>query len=275
MRQYDRGDDFFGWFLGERMTYTSAYFEQPAWSIEQAQDRSIEHVLHKLQLAPGERVLDVGCGWGTLALRAAQHSGVDVTGVTLSENQARAANARIAAAGLSRRCRVVCQDYRDIATSKFDKIVCLEMVEHVGARNLAGFYAKLRELLSDRGLFVLQWTGQRRRPKSEDLIFGLFMEMHIAPGADAGLCPSAMLRHLEDASFHVENVENMSAHYVSTIERWCESWTQNRAAVVARHGEREFRIWYLFLAWASVLLEQGGAACLQVLLRASPAVKGK
>jgi len=167
--QYDRGDDFFEWFLGERMTYTTAYFESRDASLEQAQDASIEHVLNKLALRPGDRVLDIGCGWGTLVMRAAARAGVDVTGVTISQNQARFACERIAAAGLSRSCRVLCQDYRDIPRQRFDKIVCLEMVEHVGIRNLRGFYDKVRDLPGRPRpvLAAVDWaeaTTGRRRP---------------------------------------------------------------------------------------------------------------
>jgi cyclopropane fatty-acyl-phospholipid synthase-like methyltransferase len=263
---YDRGNDFFGWFLGERMVYTSGFFENPNQSVEQAQDNKMDLVCRKLQLRPGERLLDIGCGWGTLARHAAEHYGVDSTGVTIAERQTELANKRIQQAGLSNRSRVLCMDYRDIPPQKFDKIVSLEMVEHVGVKNLVSFYERVRDLLTDEGLFLLQWTGLRRGLRPEDLIWGLFMNKYIFPGADASLCPSAMLKAMEKAGWETHSVENISIHYAWTIKKWHDNWLSNKASVVAAYGERWFRIWHFFLAWSTIIAEQGNAACFQVVL---------
>jgi sphingolipid C9-methyltransferase len=264
---YDRGNDFFEWFLGPRMVYTSAYFQDPEESVEEAQDHKLKRVCEKLQLEPGQRLLDIGCGWGTLALYAAEHYGVDATGVTISKRQAEYGNARIQKAGLAGRARILCQDYRDIARpAQFDKIVSLEMVEHVGVRNLGAFYALVHQLLADDGLFVLQWTGLRRGFRPEDLVWIMFMGKYIFPGADASLCPSAMLKPLEKAGWELHDAENLSTHYGYTIRRWHEHWLRNRALVVEKYGERWFRIWHMFLAWSSSIAAQGNAACFQVVL---------
>ncbi len=264
---YDRGNDFFGWFLGPRMVYTSGYFKHPEESVEQAQDNKLERVCQKLQLKPGERLLDIGCGWGTLALYAAQNYGVDATGVTISERQAEFANARIAKAGLSHRARVLCKDYRDISEGEsFDKIVSLEMVEHVGVKNLRSFYERVYRLSKDQGLFVLQWTGLRRGFRAEDLIWIMFMGKYIFPGADASLCPSAMLKPLEKAGWELNSVENVSIHYSLTIRRWHEHWLSNKSNVIAQYGDRWFRIWHMFLAWSASIATQGNAACFQLVL---------
>jgi cyclopropane fatty-acyl-phospholipid synthase-like methyltransferase len=263
---YDRGNDFFGWFLGERMVYTSAFFETPGQTLEQAQDNKLNLLCRKLQLQPGDRLLDIGCGWGTLIRHAAEHYGADATGVTIAERQTELGNERIRNRGLQDRARVVCQDYRDIPKGKFDKIVSLEMVEHVGVKNLLSFYKQVRELLADDGIFLLQWTGLRRGLRPEDLIWGLFMNKYIFPGADASLCPSRMLAAMEKAGFETHSVENVTIHYSWTIERWRQNWLSNREAVVARYGERWFRIWNFFLAWSVVIAEQGNAACFQVVL---------
>jgi len=264
---YDRGNDFFEWFLGPRMVYTSGFFRDQSESVEQAQDNKLQRVCEKLQLKPGERLLDIGCGWGTLALYAAKHYGVDVTGVTIAERQAEYANARIAEAGLSQRARVLCKDYRDTPRAvPFDKVVSLEMVEHVGVKNLRSFYELVRDLTVDEGLFVLQWTGLRRGFRPEDLIWGMFMNKYIFPGADASLCPSAMLKPLEKAGWEMHSAENLSIHYSWTIRRWHEHWLSNKDKVVAKYGERWFRIWHLFLAWSSSIAEQGTAACFQLVL---------
>jgi cyclopropane fatty-acyl-phospholipid synthase-like methyltransferase len=264
---YDRGNDFFGWFLGPRMIYTSAFFKDPSESVEQAQDHKLERVCGKLQLEPGDRLLDIGCGWGTLALYAAKRYGVDATGVTISRRQAEYGNARIAEAGLAHRARILCHDYRDIRTSQpFDKIVSLEMVEHVGVKNLRSFYALVRQLLRDQGLFVLQWTGLRRGFRPEDLVWIMFMGKYIFPGADASLCPSAMLKPIEKSGWEMHSAENVSIHYSWTIRRWHEHWLSNRERVVAQYGERWFRIWNMFLAWSASIAMQGNAACFQLVL---------
>jgi cyclopropane fatty-acyl-phospholipid synthase-like methyltransferase len=263
---YDRGNDFFGWFLGERMVYTSGYFEHPGQSLEVSQDNKMHLVCKKLQLKPGERLLDIGCGWGTLTLFASKNYGVDATGVTIAERQTEFGNGRIANAGLSQRARILCKDYRDIPRQKFDKISSLEMVEHVGVKNLVSFYEQVRDLLVDDGLFLLQWTGLRRGLRPEDLIWGLFMNKYIFPGADASLPPSSMLKAMEKGGFEMNSVENISIHYAWTIKRWHDNWLSNKDAVVAAYGERWFRIWHFFLAWSTIIAEQGNAACFQVVL---------
>jgi cyclopropane fatty-acyl-phospholipid synthase-like methyltransferase len=263
---YDRGNDFFGWFLGERMVYTSGFFEHRGQSLEQAQDNKLNLVCRKLGVEPGERFLDIGCGWGTLTRHAAQHYGADATGVTIAERQTEFGTERIKNAGLSERARILCCDYRDIPKQRFNKIASLEMVEHVGVKNLVPFYELVRDLLEDDGLFLLQWTGLRRGLRPEDLIWGLFMNKYVFPGADASLCPSAMLKAMEKAGWETHSVENISIHYGFTIKKWHDNWLSNRDAVIAAYGERWFRIWHFFLAWSVLIAEQGNAACFQVVL---------
>jgi sphingolipid C9-methyltransferase len=263
---YDRGNDFFGWFLGERMVYTSGFFESRADSLEQAQDNKMNLVCRKLGLQKGERLLDIGCGWGTLTRHAAVHYGVDATGVTIAERQTEFGNGRIQQAGVAERARILCCDYRDIPKQRFNKISSLEMVEHVGVKNLVAFYELVRDLLEDDGLFLLQWTGLRRGLRPEDLIWGLFMNKYVFPGADASLCPSAMLKAMEKAGWETHSVENISIHYGFTIKRWHDNWIANRAAVTAAYGDRWYRIWHFFLAWSMIIAEQGNAACFQVVL---------
>ena len=263
---YDRGDDFFGWFLGDRMVYTSGFFTNPAETLEQAQDNKLNLVCQKLQLQPGERMLDIGCGWGTLACHAAKNYGVDATGVTIAKNQAAFGNGRAKDWGVEDRARILCTDYRDIPEGKYDKISSLEMVEHVGVKNLKSFYEQIGDLLTDDGLFLLQWTGLRRGLRPEDLIWGLFMNKYIFPGADASLCPSAMLASMEKAGWETHSVENITFHYSWTIKRWHDNWLSNQDAVRAAYGDRWFRIWHLFLAWSTIIGEQGNAGCFQVVL---------
>ena len=263
---YDRGNDFFGWFLGERMVYTSGFFLNPGETLEQAQDNKMNLVCQKLQLEPGERLLDIGCGWGTLTAHSAKYYGTDSTGVTISKNQAEFGNDRVREWGVADRARILCKDYRDIPETKFDKIVSLEMVEHVGVKNLGSFYSQVGDLLTDEGLFLLQWTGLRRGLRPEDLIWGLFMAKYIFPGADASLCPAPMIKEMEKAGWETHSVENISHHYSWTIKRWHDNWLSNQNEVRAKYGERWFRIWHFFLAWSVIVAEQGNAACFQVVL---------
>jgi cyclopropane fatty-acyl-phospholipid synthase-like methyltransferase len=224
----------------------------------------------------GESLLDIGCGWGTFVARAARNFGVRVHGVTLSAEQVSFGNRRIGEYGVSERAVTVVRDYRDVG-GRYDKIVSLEMVEHVGVKNLPRFFAKVYDLLADDGIFALQWTGIRRlyRPQNplsaltlapEDLVWALFMNRYVFPGADASLPLSSMLRAAEDAGFEVEDVERMSAHYVLTLRAWRERWIHNREHVIAAYGERWYRLWSFFLYWAALMGEEGAGFTYQVLL---------
>jgi cyclopropane fatty-acyl-phospholipid synthase-like methyltransferase len=271
---YDRGDDFFEAFLGERMVYTSAFFRDEHDSLEQAQDNKMDLVCRKLQVKPDQEMLDIGCGWGTLALHAAKTWGAKTTGITISKNQTAFGNERIAKAGMSDRARIECLDYRDIPRRQFDRISSLEMVEHVGVKNFPKFCKLVYDLLKDDGLFLLQWTGLRRggglgvpviglRP--EDLIWGLFMSKYIFPGADASLPLSDVVRGLENVGFEINSAENVSIHYAITIKRWHDNWQKHHDAIVKAYGERWYRLWHLFLGWSWRIGAQGNAACFQVV----------
>ena len=273
---YDRGNDFFAWFLGESMVYTAAWFEAESVPLDQAQYAKIARAAGKLRLTPGERLLDVGCGWGTFVAQAARDYGVNARGVTLAKEQVAFGTQRISDYGVSERARVEVRDYRNIS-GRFDKIVSLEMVEHVGIKNLPLYFRKVHELLQDDGLFVVQWTGIRnlyspRNPLSalslrpEDLFWGLFMNRYIFAGADASLPLSGMLRAAEDAGFETADVERMSSHYVLTLRAWRDLWVRNRAAVTDAYGERWYRLWVFFLYWSALIGEQGSAMTYQVLL---------
>lgn len=263
---YDRGNDFFESFLGERMAYTCAHFTKSDESLESAQETKLARICERLQLQPGLRLLDIGSGWGSLISHAAEHYAVDATGVSLAEKETAHANAVLAERGLSERARAVCSDYRDIEGERFDRIACLDMVEHVGVKNLTSFFERQFELLEDDGLFLLQWTGLRRGLHPEDLIWGLFMNKYIFPGADASVPPAAMLKATEKAGFECQLLENLSPHYVLTIRAWEANWNRNQEHIVATYGERWFRIWNFFLAWSSLVAEQGSAACFQLVL---------
>ncbi len=269
-QHYDRGNDFFGWFLGPRMVYTSGFFLSPDDSLEQAQDQKIKLVCEKLQLKKDERYLDIGCGWGTLVARAARDFGVDATGVTIAEKGAEFAGKQIEEHGVADRARILTIDYRDIPRRTYDKISCLEMAEHVGVRRFQTFMRQVYDLLADDGLFYLQIAGLRARKGAlgfqlEDLVWGLFMNKYIFPGADASMPLSFVVKHMEEAGFEVHSVENVGIHYSITIDRWYDNWMRNRAEVVKTYGEWWFRLWQVFLGWSVAIAAQGASTCFQIV----------
>ena len=263
---YDRGNDFFEWFLGDTMVYTSAFYETEDDTLEEAQRNKMDLVCRKLQLEPGDKFLDIGCGWGTLVKYAAEHYDVEALGVTLAEEQTEFANQRIADAGLSDQAEVRCLDYRELPREDFDKIASLEMVEHVGVKNLSNYYEGVYDLLTEDGLFYLQWTGLRNDMRREDLIWGLFMNKYVFPGADASLSLWPMARQMERANFEVHSIENVTNHYGMTLKHWHDNWRENKEQILATYGERWYRIWNFFLAWSVIVARQGNAACFQVVM---------
>jgi len=262
----DRGDDFFRAFLGERLAFTCAHFDTPADSLDNASEQMSARICDKIGLRANHRVLEVGCGWGAFLGHVAASRGAEGFGTTLSRAQELHANRRFAELGVERQARAAMVDYRDLPPGSYDRIVCLEAVERVGVKNLKGFFEKLREHLADDGLLLLQWTGLRRSLQPEDLMWGLFMNKHIFPGADAGLPLSSMLKVAEKSGWEVQGVENISRHYGQTLRVWRANWEGHRARVVAEHGERWFRVWQFFLAWSQIVAEQGSAACFQAVM---------
>ncbi len=271
---YDRGNDFFEAFLGERMVYTSGFFRDDKETLEQAQDNKMDLVCRKLMVRPGDEMLDIGCGWGTLAMHAAKNYGAKSTGITLSKNQTAFGNARITKNGLADKAHIECLDYREIRSHKYDRISSLEMVEHVGIKNLSKYFGLVYDLLKDDGIFLLQFAGLRRggpegvKPigmRAEDMIWGLFMNKYIFPGADASLPLSEMVKSMEKAGFDIHSAENVSVHYALTIKRWHDNWIKNHDAILRAYGERWYRLWHLFLAWSWRIGMQGNAACFQIV----------
>jgi cyclopropane fatty-acyl-phospholipid synthase-like methyltransferase len=271
---YDRGDDFFAAFLGETMIYSCAFFDDPAESLEQGQRNKMDRICRTLRVRSGDELLDIGCGWGTVALHCAKHFGARATGVTLAAEGAAFGNARIAREGLETRARIECRDYRDLPPRKYERIVSLEMVEHVGIKNLRPYFEIVRDRLTDDGLFLLQWCAVRgscpegvpplgMRP--EDMIWGLFMNENIFPGADASVPLGKMIHVMEKAGLEVQSVENVSVHYVLTLKKWHDNWQRNRDAVLRSYGERWYRLWHLFLGWSWRIGLQGTSVCYQVL----------
>lgn len=272
---YDRGDDFYTWFLGPRMIYTSGVIGDITReeSLEEMQDNKLRIVADKIQLKEGEEVLDLGCGWGTWATYASSQYGAGVTGVTLGKNQTKWGTSLLEKYGItSKQSRIACVDYRDSPKSQkpnglYDKITCLEMAEHVGIRRLTTFFEQVHDSLEDDGLFFLQYAGLRKSWQYEDLVWGLFMNKYIFPGADASTPLTFVVSCLESAGFEVVSVDNIGVHYSATLWRWYRNWMGNKDKVVNKYGIKWFRIWEYFLASATQISRQGSATCYQFVLR--------
>lgn len=272
---YDRGNDFYEAFLGPMMVYTSGIINKPdeRETLEELQENKLKLILNKINLKSTDKLLDIGCGWGTLACYAAKNFGVDATGVTIAREQTEHGMDRANKWKVQDKVKILCCDYRDIPRphepngTKFDKITCLEMAEHVGIRKFNRFLNQVSELLTDDGVFYLQIAGLRRPWQYEDLIWGLFMNKYVFPGADAS-CPLAwVVSQLEYAGFEVQSVDTIGVHYSATIERWYQNWLkpENRAMVVEKYGEKAWRTWEMFLAWSTIISRQGSATCYQIV----------
>jgi cyclopropane fatty-acyl-phospholipid synthase-like methyltransferase len=263
---YNRGNDFYHWFLGDTMVYTSGIFRDPSESLETAQERKLELVCQYVQMQPGDQHLDIGCGWGPLITHAAQHHGTFSTGITLAQEQADWARARAARAGVSDRVHVIVDDYRNLPAKKYDKITCLEMAEHVGIKNFQKFLLQVRSMLKEDGIFYLQIAGLRRAWQFEDFVWGLFMAKYIFPGADASCPLGFVVTQAERAGFEVHRVENTGTHYAVTIAKWYQNWKRNEAAIVAKYGQRWYRLWLMFLGWSVLIGGQGSSALFMITM---------
>ena len=244
---YDRGDDFYSWFLGPRMIYTSGIISdiKKEESLEQLQDNKVAIVCQKVDLQRGEKMLDIGCGWGTLAKYASTEYGAEVTGITLGRNQTAWGNNALRKAKIEEsQSRILCMDYRDIPVPEggYKKITCLEMAEHVGVRHLSSFFTQVHDMLDDDGVFFLQIAGLRKFWQYEDLIWGLFMNKYIFPGADASTPLGFVTDKLEGAGFEVKSIDNVGVHYSATLWRWYRNWIANKDKVVGKYGNRWFRV---------------------------------
>lgn len=272
---YDRGDDFYTWFLGSRMVYTSGVISDitKEESLEQLQDNKLKVVCDKIDLKEGETLLDLGCGWGSLATYASKVYGAKVTGITLGKNQTKWGNEKLKLQGISKeQSEILCLDYRDTPNARFNdgkynKITCLEMAEHVGVRKFGQFLRQVYDMLDDDGIFFLQYAGLRKSWQYEDLIWGLFMNKYIFPGADASTPLDFVTSKLEANGFETVSIDNIGVHYSATLWRWYRNWMDNKDKVVNKYGIRWFRIWEYFLASSTIISRQGSATCYQIVLR--------
>ncbi len=276
---YDVGNEFYALWLDRFMQYSCAYFPTGTEDLDTAQECKLEHICRKLRLQPGERLLDIGCGWGGLARYAAEKFGAQVVGVTLSEKQAAYANALIARTGLADRVAVRLQDYRDLREEPFDKLVSVGMFEHVGRSQLPEYFAQAYRLLKPGGLFlnhgIAYWPGiQHGQPKLNGPAKWLaqrllgsqsFSQSYIFPDGELEAVSEVNLL-AEQTGFEVRDVENLREHYARTLRHWVKRLEDHRPEAVQLADEVTYRTWRLYMAASAYGFEAGSINVNQSLL---------
>jgi cyclopropane-fatty-acyl-phospholipid synthase len=261
---YDVSNDFYALWLDQRMVYSCAYFETADEDLDTGQERKLDYLCRKLRLVPGERLLDIGCGWGGLVIHAAQRYGVQALGITLSQNQATLANERIARFGLQNRCRVEIRDYRDMSDiSGFDKIVSVGMFEHVGESRLPLYFGHTWQLLRPGGVFLNHGIALRAIDRRQAV--PTFIGRYVFP--DSELVPvNTALRYAEQASFEVRDVESLREHYALTLRHWARRLELHQDQALQAVDQPTFRVWRLFMHGSAYFFTSGLLNLYQALL---------
>src|SRR6266550_4499166 len=263
---YDVSSDFYRLWLDRQMVYSCAYFQAPNDDLDTAQQRKLDYLCRKLRLRAGQRLLDIGCGWGALVLHAAKHFGVRAEGINLSEPQLDWGRERIAEAGLANDAMIELRDYREIAANgcdPYDAIVSVGMAEHVGRERLPDYFAAVYRALKPGGVFLNQAIGEGivPRPNNRD---GSFIEQYVFPDGDIPPLP-IVLRAAAASGFEIRDVENLREHYVLTLRHWLRG-------LEAHHDEARlvdetiYRVWRLYIAGSTHGFRSGHIAVYQTLL---------
>ena len=271
---YDVGNDFYALWLDRQMVYSCAYFERGPETLDEAQTAKLDLVCRKLRLRPGERFLDIGCGWGALAMHAARHYGVRATGITLSEEQASLARRRIVGNGLSDRVDIEVRDYRTLGDVSFDKIASVGMVEHVGLARLSEYFAVAFRALEPGGLFLNHGIISLEDAKPRGVLDPVwrrlwkrdqFIRRYVFPDGD--LVPSsAVIKNAEAAGFELRDVESLREHYIATLRQWVTRLEANEAQARALTSDVTYRVWRLYMAASAYGFRIGRIGVIQSLL---------
>ncbi|HEX3456976.1 MAG TPA: cyclopropane-fatty-acyl-phospholipid synthase family protein [Candidatus Baltobacteraceae bacterium] len=268
---YDQPVEFYASFLDPGLVYSCAYYDEDVSTLEAAQSAKLDHTLRKLRLRPGERLLDIGCGWGALVIKAARDFGVEAVGITLSRRQYEEATRRVAEASLGDRARIEQRDYRELRGERFDKIVSVGMFEHVGRARFAEYFRAAFDALRPGGLFLNHAIADQS-PKRKGYKASGFLGRYIFPDGEL-VSVSEALRGGERAGFEVRDVENLREHYERTLRDWVSNLERNRAAAIAAAGAESYRLWRLYLAGSAQGFRSGRIAVYQSLL-AKPDASG-
>ncbi|HTR07589.1 MAG TPA: cyclopropane-fatty-acyl-phospholipid synthase family protein [Paraburkholderia sp.] len=263
---YDVSNEFYQLWLDENMLYSCAYFENGDEDLATAQLKKIDHILTKIQLKEGQTLLDIGCGWGALVLRAAQKFGARCVGVTLSQNQFDLATARVKAAGLEDRVEIRLQDYREVQ-GQFDRITSVGMFEHVGRKNLPGYFRKVHDLLADDGVAMNHGITSSDADSGETALGGgEFIDRYVFPDGELphiGLALEAAQR----GGLEAVDVESLRRHYAHTLSIWAENFEARAEEAKKLVADEKFRIWRVYLAGCAYAFEHDDVSIFQIVCR--------
>jgi cyclopropane-fatty-acyl-phospholipid synthase len=261
---YDISNEFYALWLDPAMVYSCAYFETPATDLAAAQTAKLEHICRKLRLAPGERLLDVGCGWGALLMHAARHHGVTAHGITLSQKQLDLARQRIASAGLQDRVTVEKLDYRDLGGEPlYDKVASVGMFEHVGLENLPVYFSSIQRVLKPGGLFLNHGITHNVEGW-DDSLSTEFINRYVFPDGQLDTIGNIQSR-MERAGFEIADVECLRPHYALTLRHWAANLERRRAEALEHVSEATYRVWRLYMSCCALDFEAGEISIYQVL----------
>ncbi len=238
---YDIDEKLYKLFLDKDMQYSCAYFHNPNISLDQAQKDKKQHIINKLQISQNMQVLDIGCGWGGMAIEIAKTTGAKVKGITLSENQFKTASSRAQKEGLADKVTFALQDYRNEKES-YDRIVSIGMFEHVGVKYFKTYLKKANDLLKDNGVFLLHTIGQRGNPTATSP----WIRKYIFPG---GYIPSLseIMKETQKLNINVTDIEVLRLHYAHTISHWYKNVIENKDKIIKMFDEKFFRMWEFYL----------------------------
>ena len=263
---YDVSNDFYALWLDQHLVYSCAYFRSSDDSLDLAQEQKLDHLCRKLLLRPGDRLLDIGCGWGALIMRAAEQYGVQCVGVTLSEMQHAYAAEQIAERGLGGRVEVRLQDYRDIPEDQsFDKIVSVGMFEHVGERQLKTYFGKIHRLLKPGGVAMNHGITSTAFGNESMSTGNEFIEKYIFPEGEL-VHVSKVIEVMAEVGLEVLDVESLRRHYAQTLWHWVTRLEANRGRAKDIVGEEKYRAWHAYLAGFAYAFEQGWDNLYQILV---------
>ena len=260
LHHYGRDDSLFHYFLDPELHYSCAYFAEPGISLEQAQRAKCHHIMNKLLLQPGQQVLDIGCGWGGLACYLAEHAKVQVTGLTLADNQRRIAEQRAKQRGLENQARFVVEDYRQ-HQGHYDRIVSVGMFEHVGLPNYRRYFETIKRRLAPNGVALLHTIGCFTDTGGANP----WLERYVFPGSDCPLL-SDIHRAVEAVGLISTDIEVLRLHYAWTLSAWLDRLQTHRSAIAQRWGERFYRMWEFYLAASSAAFRWRDTAVFQIQL---------